>query len=198
MHSPVSGRTIPFFSAIEMVMGILILAAVVFIPASAQPQNVSHPGPFPNEGQRPEGFAGHFSQGVPVYWPYHALLMATGFILLLAGAIIARYHKTANWYRSHRVLQAAGAACIIAGLVVGLSMVALSGLPHFVNLHEIAGMVTIILVLLSVALGFAIRRTRESKDSVRKSHRWLGRISLVLLAIDIILGILILSMILRR
>ncbi len=168
--------------------GILIAAVVVIGCSSALVQAPPSPG----------GGSGHFSQGVPVYWPYHVLLMSTGFILLVAGFVTARYHRTGNWYRNHVALEAAGGACIIAGLFIGIYMVALSGLPHLRNIHEIAGVAIGILVIITITAGYLIKQVHASKNVIRMSHRWLGRVLIVLLVVNILLGLLFLSLILRR
>ena len=142
--------------------------------------------------------AGQFNQGIPVYWPYHALLMSVGFILLVTGVIVVRSRKTGTWYKSHMILETIGGACIVAGLIVGIYMVALSGLPHLRNIHEILGVIIGILLIITIPLGYSIKPAHTSKKAIRVSHRWLGRISLVLMVINILLGILFLSIILRR
>jgi hypothetical protein len=167
--------------------GILLVIVLVIVCSSAAAQTPPVSGGF-----------GKFNQGVPVYWPYHALLMATGFVLLVAGFFTARFRKTGNWYKTHMILEAGGGACILAGLFIGIYMVALSGLPHLRNIHELAGVAIVILVIFTIIIGYLIKRIHKSKDVVRMSHRWLGRISIVLMAINIILGLLVLSVILRR
>jgi heme A synthase len=144
------------------------------------------------------GGAGTFGHGIPVYWPYHALLMATGCILLIAGFIVARFHKTTNWYKNHMILQTTGGACIIAGLFIGIYMVTLSGLPNFHNIHEISGGIIGILLVITIILGYSIKRANTAKKVISTIHRLLGRISLVLIVINIFLGLLFLSIILRR
>ncbi len=146
----------------------------------------------------PGAGAGHFDQGITVYWPYHASLMATGFILLFSGFIVARYHKTKNWYKTHALLQVCGGACIIAGMAVGVYMVTLSGFPPLRNIHEILGVTTVFLVIIALVLGYSVRRVHTAKTVVRISHRWLGRIVIGLMAVTIVLGIYFLSLILRR
>ncbi len=141
--------------------------------------------------------AGHFNQGIPVYWPYHVLLMSAGFILFIAGVIVARFRKTGNWYKTHMIIEGCGGACIIAGLFIGVYMVALSGLPHLRNIHEILGMTIGILVIITIPLGYFIKRANESKKVIRMSHRWLGRIIVGLMGINILLGLLFLSILLH-
>jgi hypothetical protein len=141
------------------------------------------------------GFA-RFSQGIPVWWPYHAALMVTGFILLAAGFITAHYHKTKNWFRTHKILQITGAFSIFAGIFVGVSMVTLSDFPHLTNLHEQAGLAIGILRPIMIILGFSIFRVKKSMNTVRKSHRWLGRALIALILINIVLGVTTLLLIL--
>ena len=146
----------------------------------------------------PHGGASHFGQGIPVFWPYHAGLMIAGFLLLLTGFFVARYHKTKNWSRTHAVLQVCGAACVIAGITVGVYMVALSGLPSLVNIHEILGAATGLLILVTLVLGYSFQRITHAKNTVRQGHRWLGRIVICLMALTMIFGIYFLSLLLER
>jgi uncharacterized membrane protein YozB (DUF420 family) len=172
----------------KILFGILITVVLTILCVSA----FALPAPPPGAG------AGQFNQGIGIYWPYHVLLMSAGFVLLAAGFIIARYHKTANWYKTHKIFEAAGGACIVVGMVVGISMVAISGFPPLRNIHEIFGVITGLLVIVAIALGLCIKRAKESKNSIRVSHRWLGRITIGLMVLTIILGFLFLSIFLRR
>jgi hypothetical protein len=165
---------------------LLMVFAVVFSPALALPPHA------------PDSGRGQSDLGITVYWPYHAFLMVTGFILLLTGFMVAHYHKTKNWYRSHVILQVCGGACIIAGMVIGVSMVILSGFPPLKNIHEILGAATVLLVIITLALGYSIRKVHTTKNTARLGHRWLGRIVLGLLVVTIILGIFFLSLLLGR
>jgi hypothetical protein len=142
-------------------------------------------------------FSQRISMGVGTYWPWHALFIVTGFLLLLTGFVIARYRKTGKWYRTHMVLEGAGAASILAGLAIGVYMVALSGFPHLRNAHELLGVTAGSLVIVTVIIGYFIRRARK-KDAVRTGHRWLGRISIALVVVNIALGLFFLSLVLGR
>jgi heme A synthase len=124
--------------------------------------------------------------------------MITGLILIAAGVIVARSRATGTWYKTHRLLEILSGACIIAGLVIGVYMVALSGLPHLRNIHEVLGAAIGALLIITIAFGFSVKRARRSKNAIRTGHRWLGRITLALVVLNILLGILFLSIILRR
>jgi len=146
----------------------------------------------------PPGGASHFSQGIPVFWPFHAGLMITGFVLLLTGFLVARYHKTGNWYRTHIIFQVCGGACILAGITVGVYMVTLSGFPSLRNIHEILGAATGILIIAALVLGYSVRKVHTAKNAVRQGHRWIGRFVLCLMLVTILLGIYFLSLLLGR
>jgi len=139
-----------------------------------------------------------FSQGIPVWWPVHATLMVTGFILLAAGFITARYHRTKNWFRTHKILQIAGAVCIFSGIFIAVYMVTLSGFPHLTNSHEVVGIFIGILLPVMVILGLSIFRVKKSMNTVRTTHRWLGRVLIALILINIVLGIFTLVLVLSR
>ena len=183
---PVARSTKPWQRRIFFGLLVAVILAIVCGSALAQPTPSS------------SGGAGHFNQGIPVYWPDHAILMSAGFILLGSGFVIARFHKTKNWYKTHMILETIGGACVIIGLFIGIYMVTLSGLPHLRNIHEMLGAIVVIILIITMTLGYFIKRASKSKNVVRISHRWLGRISLILIAINIALGFLFLSMILRR
>jgi len=77
-------------------------------------------------------------------------------------------------------------------------MVTLSGLPSLGNIHEILGVVTGFLILVTLVLGYSIRRITHAKNTVRQGHRWLGRVVICLMALTMILGIFFLSLLLGR
>ena len=123
--------------------------------------------------------------------------MTLGCILLITGFLIARFRKTGNWYKNHMIIEVAGVTCIMTGLFIGVYMVTLSSLPHLMNIHEILGVSIGVLLILIATLGYFIKRVHASKKIVRPGHRWLGRISLALLVLNIGLGIFFLSILLH-
>jgi hypothetical protein len=139
-----------------------------------------------------------YDLGIPVYWPYHAFLMSAGFILLLWGFVVMRFHKTSDWYKSHLILESAGGALAVTGIFVSVTMVFLSGAPHLRYAHDILGAVTIILIVCTLLLGFLMTRKLKGKRGIRSVHRWLGRISIVLVAANILLGISMMTTVLAQ
>ena len=139
-----------------------------------------------------------YDLGIPVYWPYHAFLMSAGFILLLSGFVVMRFHKTSHWYKSHRLLESAGGTLAIAGLFVSITMVSLSGAPHLRYIHDLLGMITIILIISTLIIGFLLNRTFKGRPGIRTTHRWLGGISIAFVAVNIFLGISMMTVVLAQ
>jgi hypothetical protein len=139
-----------------------------------------------------------YDLGIPVFWPYHAVLMSSGFILLLSGFVVTRFHKTSGWYRSHRILESVGGVLVIAGLVVSITMITISGAPHLRYTHDLLGIITIILILCTLLLGYLMTGFFRGMGEIRTIHRWLGGISIVLVAANIVLGISMMTMVLAQ
>ncbi len=139
-----------------------------------------------------------YDKGIPVYWPYHAGLMSAGLLFLLAGFIVMHYHRTVSWYRSHMILQSAGGTLAIAGLVSSYSMVAISGAPHFRYLHDILGIITVLIIISMIVLGFAVNGPFRENTHARTTHRWIGRFAIILVIVNIVLGVTMMSMVLAQ
>ena len=77
-------------------------------------------------------------------------------------------------------------------------MVSISGAPHFRYAHDILGVGTIILISCTLLPGYLINRVLKGKAGVRTTHRWLGGISIALVAINILLGVSMMTMVLAQ
>ncbi|MEN6342695.1 MAG: hypothetical protein ABFC89_09070 [Methanospirillum sp.] len=139
-----------------------------------------------------------FDQGIPVYWPYHAALMTVGTIALLSGFVVMRYRLTGAWYKNHQRLQTFGSLAVVAGLAIGIYMVQLSQVTHLRELHGYLGAGTIAVILATLGLGFAIVRSPGIGKPARRVHRWLGGIAIALVALNIVLGIVMVPAILAQ
>jgi hypothetical protein len=140
-----------------------------------------------------------YDLGIPVYWPYHAFLMTAGFALFLGGFVVMRAHKTSNWYKSHMALQTAGGIAVISGISISTFMVALSGAPHLRYSHDMLGAGTILLIVCTLMLGYIVYKKNPDRESrLRTTHRWSGYTSIALVAVNIALGISMMTMVLAQ
>jgi hypothetical protein len=139
-----------------------------------------------------------YDLGIPVYWPYHAFLMTTGFVLFLGGFVVMRAHKTSNWYKSHLALQSTGGVLVIGGIAISTFMVAVSGAPHLRYSHDLLGAGTILLIACTLMLGYFIYKNPDITAQTRTTHRWMGFSSIALVAVNIALGISMMTAVLAQ
>ncbi len=129
---------------------------------------------------------------LPLLWPYHALLMVTGFILMFSAMLIARYRRSwIWWYKAHHILTPLGGALAIAGLLIAIYMVAATGGPHLRVPHAWLGSVIIALILVTIGLGVLRDKWIEKSMVIRPFHVWSGRVMLALMVVNIVLGLLL-------
>jgi len=120
---------------------------------------------------------------IPEYLPFHIAFTTAGFLLLVAAALVSRYRLTGRWHRNHTILAVAGVILLACGLLIGVLMISLSRLPHLRSLHDwLSAGIGIVLVL---TVGYPV-----VKKAALPGHRRAGRLLLVLVAIEILLGIL--------
>lgn len=123
-------------------------------------------------------------------WPYHALLMVTGFLLMFSAMLIARYRwGWIRWYKAHHILTPAGGALAIAGLLIAIYMVAATGGPHLRVPHGWLGAVIIALILVTIGLGILRKKWIAKHRVIRPLHIWSGRVMLALMAVNMVLGL---------
>jgi hypothetical protein len=132
------------------------------------------------EGQEQEGASTPF-------WPYHALIMTVGFILLIAAVLMVQFGKTVpGWYHWHKRLAHTGSVLIVIGLAVAYYMVEISGGPHIRVGHAVIGITTIALLVLTILLGYAKEKVRPPKLYLRTVHIISGIVTILFLIATIL------------
>lgn len=126
----------------------------------------------------------------------HAGLMILAFCIMLTGAIIARFmKKKAWWFKVHRSLGITGAILVVLGLFAEALQISLMGRPHFTVPHSWIGIVAVGFAVLTLALGLVQTRVRKLATRLRGPHRWSGRLTLLLMLINIVLGLYMIGII---
>jgi uncharacterized membrane protein YozB (DUF420 family) len=122
-------------------------------------------------------------------WQPHAILMGAGVGLLLAGIFVARMKKQKWWLKGHRAVMLAGAALTASGLVYGYYMIQASTGVHFRVVHTYLGLLSILLTVSMAASGLVLLKLARDHPAARPAHRWLGRITIVVLVLTVIMGL---------
>jgi len=132
-------------------------------------------------------FTGEASEDEKVeLWPYHALLMGAGTAAMLAGILIGIiWRKKRWWLKAHIRLGILGAALTLAGLAMGYYMVGETTGLHFRVTHSAIGMVAVVMTLVTVALAYGGLKLKN----LRIAHRWIARITFVVMLIAVMGGL---------
>jgi len=123
---------------------------------------------------------------------FHAALMSLGFLCSAGAAATAIFFRKRRWWlKVHRALGYAAGGLAAAGFLAAWWMVAASPAGgHFHVPHAKMGLVTVILILATPTAGALQLRVRTMTPVLRKIHVGLGRISVVLMAITLLMGLL--------
>lgn len=145
----------------------------------------------------PGGAASEASGELPAeivrLWPYHASLVILGFLLLVWGMTIAR-RKEKGWLKKHKLLGISGASVSVAGMTMAVYMIYAASQEHFRVPHAYLGSLVILLLIITPALGLLqLRAAKENKAKIRRVHRLFGRTVLLLMALNMLFGMLIVS-----
>jgi len=132
-------------------------------------------------------------QELPPPWPYHFLLVSTGFVVLSAAMLTARYMKDKKWWlKAHRSLGPLGAFVTLAGFATAVIMVWIYMGTLFINeTHAYLGFAIAVMAILTPSLGFMQLRMKDKR--MRIIHRWAGRMTIGLMLINIAGGWLMIS-----
>ena len=124
-------------------------------------------------------------------WPYHASLAVLAFLLLVWGMTVVR-RKGPGWLKKHRILGISGAALAVSAMAVAAYMVSAASQEHLRFPHAHLGSFIVLLLIVNLLLGFIqLRVGTDLGRRMRRVHRSLGRAALLLMALNIIFGMVI-------
>jgi hypothetical protein len=141
--------------------------------------------------------SGEFTSDITL-WPLHAAFMIIGLVLLILGICVAKTMKKKSWwYKVHKRLNIAGSGSSIIGLIIAIYMVQDAGTGHLRVPHTFLGLITILLLIISPILGTSIMKSGGSTniDTKKSIHRWVGRLTMLLLVITIFSGLILVEVI---
>jgi hypothetical protein len=122
---------------------------------------------------------------------FHMLLMALGTLCFIAGVGTAVFfRKKRNWLKVHKYFNSSGFMALCAGGIMAFIYVSENGGKHLDGIHQIVGFIVLVLTLVTLILGFYQFRA-ENKIAVRTTHHWLGRLSLLSVIINLVLGLML-------
>jgi hypothetical protein len=120
----------------------------------------------------------------------HAGAMGAGFLMMVAGAGIARFQRQQRWWlKAHKTFGLAGSFVILLGMVAAFFMVDKGGSGHVRVPHAWVGLAMVYLAFMTPVLGQLQFKVREKAKQLREKHRWSGRITLIVGPVAILSGL---------
>lgn len=125
----------------------------------------------------------------------HMIFMLIFLLFASAGIITARFLKKRNpkWLNLHKFLMIFGISSAFAGVAWIVFVVQSEQGIHFHAPHTFFGLSTFILALTAPILGFIFtskKTDKKLKPILRKIHKIIGWISLVLIVVSVFTGLL--------
>ncbi len=121
----------------------------------------------------------------------HMILMIAATVCFTVGIASAMFLRKNNyWLKLHKNLNSFGFFLLLTGGVMVFINIVINNGTHFSGLHQQLGLAAITLASVTLFFGFYSFRA-INKIIVRAAHRWLGRISFLLMLTALILGLIL-------
>ncbi len=129
-------------------------------------------------------------QGTTPLYVYHAILMVTGILFILTAGLLPVYGKSiAGWYRLHIITAVAGSLLVIPAIFLVFRVPYLSVTPSAFAVHVFLGLFLLFSLLAAILLALIRGRAGPHKAAIRRAHLWAGRVFIVLVLINILIGL---------
>ncbi|KFO66544.1 hypothetical protein ER57_01385 [Smithella sp. SCADC] len=130
-----------------------------------------------------------------MFFTLHILLMAISTFGIIAGVSAAMFfRKKKNWLKIHKTVNLISSIGAAAGIVMVFIYITSTGGEHFDGFHQIIGLTAFISAAVTMFLGF-YQFKAKNKPAIRATHRWLGRLSLMMFLTAIIMGLILINII---
>lgn len=127
----------------------------------------------------------------PALWPFHAVFMTTGLLLMaVAVATVKKKAPKTWWFKAHKVTGGLAVVIVLIGLITALYMVSQSGGGHFRVSHAYLGILTLLFSVITPVVGTLSAKWKSHKPQVRSIHIWCGRAAVFLIVVVIVSGLM--------
>ncbi|HOW57271.1 MAG TPA: cytochrome b561 domain-containing protein [Smithellaceae bacterium] len=116
--------------------------------------------------------------------------MAGAVLTVFAGVGFAMFlRRKKYWLKLHKMLNSAGSLFFVVGFSLIFILLWEQGAYHLGGVHQIIGLTTVILALITLLAGFYQLKAGGKAPLVRQYHRWLGRLVLALSVVSLLTGL---------
>ncbi len=124
--------------------------------------------------------------------PFHIALMSAAFAMAVSASCIARFgRKTKWWLKAHRGMNIASLMFAVSGIALAFAMVERFQGEHFSTLHGKLGLLAVVWLMVQTLAGMLMLKPFMAPfaKKARAIHRWAGRLLVLLMLGNLILGI---------
>ena len=116
--------------------------------------------------------------------------MTLAALCLLTGVSAAVFFRNSrHWLKIHKSFNSIAGIFLFVGGFIAVVMVRQQSGEHLAGFHPIVGSIALGLTIISLFLGFYQFKATSGKQAVRTLHRWLGRLSVLLIIVALIAGL---------
>jgi hypothetical protein len=128
--------------------------------------------------------------GTTPRYVYHAILMVTGILFIIAAGLLPVYgRRIPGWYRIHIITAVAGSILVIPAVFLVFRVPYLSATPSSFTVHVFLGILLILSLLAALFLALIRGRAGPHKAAIRSAHLWAGRAFIILVLVNILIGL---------
>lgn len=121
---------------------------------------------------------------------FHKLLMVLATLSIIAGVSTAVFFRQRRyWLKAHKAFNSSSVIFLSAGVVMALLAVWQTNGEHLAGIHPYIGITALGFTIVSLLLGFYQFQAKNSRQTFKTLHRWLGRLSLIMVIVALISGL---------
>lgn len=123
---------------------------------------------------------------------FHKSLMALATLCLITGVSAAVFsRKNRYWLKIHKAFNSIAVIFLSAGATMAITAVCQQNGEHLDGFHPVTGSIALGLAIISLILGFYQFKAKSRIQIFKTIHRWLGRLSLLLVIAALITGLIL-------
>ena len=116
--------------------------------------------------------------------------MTLATLCLLTGVSAAVFFRRSRyWLKIHKSFNSIAGIFLFTGGTMAVIMIWQQKGEHLDGFHPITGSIALGLTIINLFLGFYQFKATSEKQAVKTLHRWLGRLSVLLIVIALIVGL---------
>ena len=99
------------------------------------------------------------------------------------------FRRSRYWLKIHKSFNSIAGIFLFTGGTMAVIMIWQQKGEHLDGFHPITGSIALGLTIINLFLGFYQFKATSEKQAVKTLHRWLGRLSVLLIVIALIVGL---------